>query len=149
MKKTYKIYRMENKMTKDEVLKFYLPEEGVSSKTALKRKAGRVLELHELKKKGYVITAEILVNREDYLNTRLNVLVGEYCKLDRSERELRLLRSLYTKPNFCRDLEAILEQKRVALKRVISLIRRMNNEDLDIRNEIALMMYDNYLMEIL
>lgn len=152
MKKTYKIYRMENRKINDEVLKFYLPEEGVPSKIALKRKAGRLLELHDLKKKGYVITAEILVNREDYLNTRLNVAVADYCKLDNEERQMKTLSSYWvhklTNKSLCADLEPIVESKRVCLKRIVSLVRRLNNEDLDIRNEVAIMLYDQYVRDI-
>ena len=148
--KTYRIYRLENsELNNDEVFKFYLPEEEVDTKTALKRKALRLAELHDLKKKGYVITAKLLTDKEDYLNARLTVAVGVYCKLDKEERTLRLYSFRYSQQTLCKGLESIIDSKRVAMKQIVSLVRRLNSEDLDIHNEVAIMLYDQYIKSIL
>lgn len=147
--KTYRIYRLENETLKDVLFKFYLPEEEVDTKTALKRKASRLKELHDLKKKGYVITADILANKEDYLNARLSVAVSDYCHFDKEERHLRLYSFRYSPQTLCKSLESLIDSKRSAMKRIVSLVRRLNNEDLDIHNEVALMLYDQYIKEIM
>lgn len=148
MTKTYRIYRLENKENAEVLFKFYLPEEGVDTKTALQRKAQRLKELHNLKKDGYVITADILADKEDYLNARLSVAVSDYCDLDHNERYTRICRNKYKPEVYYQTLEAILDSKRATMKRIVSLIRRLNNEDLDVRSELALILYDQYLKEI-
>lgn len=149
MTKTYRIYRLENKTSNDVVFKFFLPEEGdVDTKTALSRKVKRLNELHDLKKKGYAITADILTDKEDYLNARLSVAVSDYCDLDHNERYTRIFRHKYTSDVYCRTLELILDSKRVTMKRIVSLVRRLNSEDLSIHNELAIILYDQYIKEI-
>lgn len=149
MTKTYRIYRLENEtLNNDVVFKFYLPEEDADAKTVLKRKAGRLSELHDLKKKGYVITADILTDKEGYLNARLSVAVNDYCHYDKEERRLRLFSFRYSQQTLCKGLEMLIESKRVAMKKIVSLVRRLNSEDLDIHNEVAIMLYDQYIKEI-
>lgn len=147
--KTYRIYRLENYKTNDEVFKFYLPEEDTDATVILKRKAQRLKELRALKKEGYVITAELLTDKEDYLNARLSVAVKDYCKLDKDERHLRIFRHRYTPEVYCQTLEMVVELKRVAMKKIVSLVRRLNREDLSIHNEVAILLYDQYIKEIM
>lgn len=149
MKKTYRIYKLENEKTSDEVFKFYLPEEGVDTKTALSRKSKRLLELKDLKKNGYRITADVLVDKEDYLNARLSVAVADYCKYDKDERNLKLFSFKYSEQTLIQCLEMLAEMKRASMKRIVSLIRRLNNEDLDIHNEVAIMLYDQYIKALM
>lgn len=148
MKKTYRIYRLENKVTADVLFKFYLPEEDVDTKTSIQRKVNRVKEIHDLKKNGYTVTADILANKEDYLNARLSVAVSEYCELDHKERYTRICRMKYTPEVYYKTLEMILDSKRATMKRIVSLIKRLNNEDLDVRSGLAIMLYDRYIAEI-
>lgn len=147
--KTYRIYRLENNLNNDTVFMFYLPEEGVDKKSAIKGKVKRLKELHDLKKKGYVIVADILTDKEGYLNARLNVAVEDYCYLDKRETEVRLYKYKYSDAVLCKTLECIMDSKQVAMKKIVRLVRRLNGEDLCVHNEIALALYDSYLRAIL
>ena len=144
--KTYRIYRLEQEG--DTVFKFYLPEEDTDMKTALRRKATRLQELHELKKKGYVITADILTDKEGYLNGRLSVAVADYLHYSKAERNLRLFSYRYSRQTFCQGMESILDSKRSAQKRVASLVRRLRKDDLEVHNDMALMILDLYEREL-
>ena len=148
MKKTYRIYRLENKETADVLFKFYLPEEDVDIKTSLQRKAKRIKELYDLKRAEYIVSADLFANKEEYLNARLSVAVTDYCNYDHDERYVRIFRQKYSPEVYYQTLEMIIESKRATMKVIASLIRRLNREDLDIRSELALVLYDQYLKEI-
>lgn len=149
MEKTYRIYKLENPTTLHGMFKFYLPEEGVPKRVALERKATRHKELSRLKKRGYIVTASMLTDEEGYLNGKLHVAVEEYCRLDTEERTVRLSRYRYSDATLCKTLELIMESKQVALKQVVSLVRRLTNDDLLVQSGIALAIYDQYMQEIL
>ena len=150
MAKDYMIYKMENPNIHDEVYYFFLPERGVSYDIVLDRKVKRHLELIELNKKGYEIAGILYVDKEEYLNTRLNVAVDEYCKLDREEQEIKSrMYSYYTSRTMYQTLELIKDRKWTLAKKIAKLVRRLMKEDLSVYNEIALALSDRYLDSII
>ena len=147
--KDYMIYKLENRKIADEVMSFYLPERGNDCSNLFRRKVHRLVDLNSYKCKGYIVTGVLYVDKETYLNARLDVKVAEYCKTDKHEQEVRLNRHMYDSNTLCTTLEAIQDYKWTCLKQISSLVRRLRNEDLEVNNEIAIMLYDKYLEAIL
>ena len=145
----YMIYKLENTSTADEVMSFYLPERGDDCNDLFRRKVKRILDLRSYKNSGYIITGVLYVDKETYLNARLDAVVADYCKTDKHEQEVRLNRHMYKSETLHTTLEMIQDYKWTCLKQLSSLVRRLQREDFDINNEIALMLYDKYLESIL
>lgn len=141
----YMIYKFYNKELDDMTTEFFLPDEN------LRRVAERLLTIQCLKDRGYLVMGVVYVDKESYLNARLNDTVEEYLYMDKQERE--------TKRNYrcghmsadvaVKTLEMIRDHKWTVLKKLHMQIRRMNREDFSINNEIALMLHDEYLKAIL
>lgn len=141
----YMIYRMYNEKTNDYTTEFFLPD------SDLKRKMYRLLYLADMKDKGYRVAGILYVDKEAYLNARLANTVEEYLYMDREEQEVK---AKYRRGDMNSDvaiktLEMIQDHKWTLLKKLSMQVRRMVNNDFEIRNEIALALYDEYLKAIL
>ena len=139
------IYRFYNKELDDMITEFFLPDD------CLRRVAERLLTIQCHKEKGYLVMGVIYVDKESYLNARLNDTVEEYLYMDRQERDVK---ANYRRGDMNQDvaiktLEMIQDHKWTILKRIHLQIRRMNREDFSVNNEIALMLHDEYLKAIL
>lgn len=145
----YMIYKMENSKTAEEIMRFYLPERGNDCNDLFRRKVNRIIDLRNHKSDGFVVTGVLYVDKETYLNARLDAVVAEYCKTDRHEQEVRANKHMYKTETLHTTLEMIQDYKWTCLKQISSLVRRLQREDYDVNNEIAIMLYDKYLEAIL
>lgn len=146
MKGNYMIYRLVNSEGEEQTL-FYLPER--NSDEVLRRKAYRHLELAQYKSNGYEVYAVAYVDKETYLNARLDYRVKEYCQLDKNEQETRLRRFEMSPEVYLKTLEMIQDLKWTTLKQIGMCMRRLMREDFDIHNEIGIQLYDQYLQAVL
>lgn len=145
MKGDYMIYRLVKSTGEEETL-FFLPE---VDGDRLKRKVCRLLELQSYKSQDYEVYGILYVDKETYLNARLDYRVKEYCQLDQSERDTRLRQREMTSETYLLTIEMIQDQKWTVLKQISMLMRRLIREDFDIHNEIGIQLYDQYLQAIL
>ena len=145
MKGDYMIYRLVKSTGEEETL-FFLPE---VDGDRLKRKVCRLLELQSYKSQGYEVYGILYVDKETYLNARLDYRVKEYCQLDQSERDTRLRQREMTPETYLLTIEMIQDQKWTVLKQISMLMRRLIREGFDIHNEIGIQLYDQYLQAIL
>jgi len=141
----YMIYKMYRKNPEDKVTLFFLPDD------SLTRFLERRLELASMKDRGYLVMGIAYVDKETYLNQRLNETVEEYCYMDKQEQETK---RDYKAGRISREvaittLEMIQDHKWTVLKRLSQQIRRMIREDFDVENEIAIQLYDQYVKAIL
>lgn len=140
------IYKFYNKELNDTVTEFFLPDED-----SVRRKMGRLLTIQSLKDKGYLTLGVVYVDKESYLNARLNDSVEEYLYMDRQEQETKsqFRRGEISYLVTMRTLEGIQDYKWTLLKKINRQVRRLVREDFSVNNEIALMLYDQYLQATL
>lgn len=115
--------------------------------------SNRMTSLLAYRLSGYTIVAHVRVNEEDWHNAKLREFCKEYCELDREEHKLhaQYVQGTYQHSEECllSTLEMIQGRKWTLLKSIHRYVRRMVNKDLDIREEIAIMLNDEYLKAIL
>ena len=119
--------------------------------TSLERKLDRWSRMNELKSSGYVVLATVFVDKETYLNLRINDTVGDYCYQDKLEQEYRVK---YRHDEIDREvyidtMKAIQDYKWTCLKKLDMQMRRLFREDFDCYNEIAVQLYDQFLKGIM
>lgn len=138
------IYKFYNKETEDIVTEFFLPSD------SLRRVAERLLTIQSYKEKGYLVMGVVYVDKESYLNARLNDTVEEYVYMDRQEQDTKrkFRMGQMNEDTAWKTLEMIQDHKWTLLKRIHMQIRRMVREDFTVENEIALMLHDEYLKAI-
>ena len=107
MKGDYMIYRLVKSTGEEETL-FFLPE---IDEDRFRRKMCRLLELQSYKSQGYEVYGILYVDKETYLNARLDYRVKEYCQLDQSERDTRLRQREMTSETYLLTIEMIQDQK--------------------------------------
>lgn len=146
--KTYKIYRLENYDIGDVLYKYYTPEVGVDYQTKVQRATHRMLDIADLKRRGYVVTGIMLTDKEEYLNHRLNEYVAEYVEKDREETKVRLNRYCYTPEVAYTTLELLQDRKRTLVQHISRTVRRLQNEGLLVQNEMAIMIYDMHIRSL-
>ena len=141
----YMIYKFYNRGTDTYETEFFLPDD------TFQRIAYRLLTIASYKEKGSRIAGVLYVDKESYLNARLNATVEEYIDNDRYEQEVRQKYRCgqMKKEVYLDTLNMIQDFKWTCLKRIYKQIRRMVREDFDVENEIALQLYDLYLQAIL
>ena len=137
MRGNYMIYRLVDNEGREETL-FYLPEKDTDE--ILRR---------QYKSNGFSVYAIAYVDKETYLNARLDYRVKEYCQLDRDEQDTKRRRLEMTPETYVQTLEMIQDMKWNTLKTISMCIRRLMREDFDIHNEIGIQLYDQYLQAIL
>jgi hypothetical protein len=145
MKGNYMIYKLVKSTGEEETL-FYLPE---NDEDRLRRMAYRLLELKQYKSNGYEVFGILYVDKETYLNARLDYRVKQYCQLDLDERKTREEKYKYNPEVYFQTMQMIQDMKWTALKTISMLVRRLIREDLDIHNEIGIQLYDQYCMATL
>ena len=138
----YSFYSKENNTYEKE---FFLPDEN------LQRKLYRLSKIASYKEKGSQIAGVLYVDKESYLNARLNATVEDYIYEDQMEEEVRkkFRRGQIDKDVYIETLGLIQDFKWTCLKKINTQIHRMVREDFDVENEIALQLYDQYLQAIL
>lgn len=145
MKGNYMIYRLVKSTGEEETL-FFLPE---NDEDRLKRRMYRALELQSYKSNGYEVYGVLYVDKETYLNARLDYRVKEYHQLDREEQETRAKKYQFDPDTYFKTMQMIQDMKWTTLKTINMLVRRLLREDFDIHNEIGIQLYDQYCMAML
>lgn len=137
----YMVYRMYNAELDDKTTVFFLPD-----KHDFQRLLDRKLRLLDLKKHGYEVLAVAFVDKECYLNERLNVVVEEYCYVDGTEQDIKAKyrQKEVDYDTFWNTIQCVQDFKWSCLKRIDMLVRRCAREDFDVWNEIALQLVDQY-----
>ena len=79
----YMIYKFYNRGTDTYETEFFLPDD------TFQRIAYRLLTIASYKEKGSQIAGVLYVDKESYLNARLNLTVEEYIDNDRYEQEVK------------------------------------------------------------
>lgn len=141
----YMIYKFYEGITNTYHTEFFLPDD------TFQRVMNRLLTIASYKEKGCQIAGVLYVDRESYLNARLNVTVEDYIYNDQYEQEIRrkyrqgqMKREVYLDTMKCTQ-----DLKWTYLKKIDMQIRRILREGFDVENEIALQLYDLYLQAIL
>lgn len=142
----YIIYKLINS-NDEEVILFFLPEKNTDE--VLKRKTYRLLTLQSYKSQGYSVYAVAYVDKETYLNAKLDERVKEYCYVDKYEREFRERRYEVSPEVYFDTIQCCEDNKWTALKQISMIIRRLIREDLDIQNEIGIQLYDQYVQTVM
>lgn len=142
----YIIYKLINS-NDEEVILFFLPEKNTDE--VLKRKTYRLLTLQSYKSQGYSVYAVAYVDKETYLNAKLDERVKEYCYVDKYEREFRERRYEVSPEVYFDTIQCCEDNKWTALKQISMIIRRLIREDLDIQNEIGIQLYDQYIQKVM
>lgn len=141
----YMIYLFYNTEMNTYNKEFFLPDDSI------KRFAYRQLTIADMKDKGYQIAGVLYVNKETYLNARLNQTVEDYIYEDNAEQETRrkFKRGEMSRDVYIDTMKAIQDFKWTCLKKIDMQVRRLMREDFDVENEIAIQLYDRYLRSIM
>lgn len=138
----YIIYKLISK-NGEEVVLFFLPEKNTDE--VLRRKTYRILTLQSYKSQGYSVFAVAYVDKETYLNAKLDERVKDYCYADRLQNEFRERRHEVSPDVYFDTIQCCEDNKWTALKQISMIIRRLIREDLDVYNEIGIQLYDQYM----
>lgn len=141
----YMIYKLQRENPEDMVTKFFLPDDSLS------RYFNRLAELSQMRENGYLVMGIAYVDKQTYLNERLNETVREYLYMDNSEEDTKWKYRCgeMTREVALKTLEMINDHKWTLLKVMASQIRRLMREDFDVDNEIAIQLYDQYCKALL
>lgn len=139
------IYKLQRENPEDMVTKFFLPDDSFS------RYFNRLAELSQMRENGYLVMGIAYVDKQTYLNERLNETVREYLYMDNSEEDTKWKYRCgeMTREVALKTLEMINDHKWTLLKVMASQIRRLMREDFDVDNEIAIQLYDQYCKALL
>ena len=139
------IYKLQRENPEDMVTKFFLPDDSLS------RYFNRLAELSQMRENGYLVMGIAYVDKQTYLNERLNETVREYLYMDNSEEDTKWKYRCgeMTREVAFKTLEMINDHKWTLLKVMASQIRRLMREDFDVDNEIAIQLYDQYCKALL
>ena len=118
---------------------------------SLSRYFNRLAELSKMRENGYLVMGIAYVDKQTYLNERLNETVREYLYMDNSEEDTKWKYRCgeMTREVALKTLEMINDHKWTLLKVMASQIRRLMREDFDVDNEIAIQLYDQYCKALL
>ena len=141
----YMIYKFYNSGTDTYETEFFLPDD------TFQRTLYRLLTIASYKDKGSQIAGVLYVDKESYLNARLNLTVEEYIDNDRYEQEVRqqYRRGQMKREVYLDTMKCTQDLKWSYLKKIDMQIRRILREGFNVENEIALQLYDQYLQAIL
>ena len=132
------IYKFRRPQEDDYVTEFLLPEK------CLIDKLQRLKTLSEYSKNGYVCAGFVAVDKETYLNARLNETVKEYCDNEayRRDTQERYYQNSLSNKVYFETMRLIDDFKWTCLSKLEQQVRRLVREDFTVQNEIALQLYD-------
>lgn len=140
MEENYMIYKFRLPQQEEVLTEFFLPD-----KTWLD-KIERVKRIAEIRAEGYICSGFVRVNKETYLNARLEETVKEFCS-NENYREKVLheyqVEKTMTSQVFFDTMRLIDDFKWTCLQKIQMQVRRLINSGLDVWNEIALQLYDS------
>lgn len=141
----YLVYRLYNAEINDFLTEFFLPQ---SNLVRWYNRAARLLDLQD---RGYRVCAILHVDEETYLNMRINRTVEEYLYQDHAEQETRLkYRRGKMTQNVYMDTMKLIKERKWSLNKILDMqMRRAQDKDFDVENEIALQLHDKFLRDML
>ena len=127
------------------VTEYFLPM------TSLERKIDRRSRMNKLKNSGYVVLATAFVDKETYLNLRINDTVADYCYQDKLEQDYRYKYRIgeLNRDTYIDTMKSIQDYKWTCLKILDMQMRRLFREGFDCYNEIAVQLYDQFLRRVM
>ena len=141
----YLVYRLYNAEINDFLTEFFLPQSNIL------RRYNRSMRLADLKDSGYKVCAVLHVDEETYLNMRINRTVEDYLHQDQAEREIcRKMRRGEVSQNVFVDTVKLIKEHKWTLMKILDMqMRRANDRDFDVDNEIALQLHDRFVKELM
>ena len=138
----YMIYKFYNSGTDTYETEFFLPD------YTFQRTVYRLLTIASYKEKGSQIAGVLYVDKESYLNARLNLTVEEYIDNDRYEQEVKqqYRRGQMKREVYLDTMKCTQDLKWSYLKKIDMQIRRILREGFDVENEIALQLYEQAIL---
>lgn len=135
------IYELTNTTNGDVEYLFFSPDKSIWD--VLRRH----YEVKGYKDIGFEVTSMKKVYKDEYLNTKIDHKVFEYCAEDNYEQytRQRWANKEISDKVAIETLELIQSRKNVLMSQIGTLIRRCGYADLDVNNEIALALYDEHL----
>lgn len=101
--------------------------------------------------RGYKIVSILRVDKETYLNLKINNVVDDYTYQDQTERDIRA--SYYRGEVSLKVMKETIFQcesyKGTCLRRLDILLGRLEREDFECHNELAIELYNMYLSPLL
>lgn len=139
MEQQYMIYKFRQPQSEEVMTEFFLPD-----KTWLD-KIERVKKLAEIRAAGYICSGFVRVNKETYLNARLEETVREFCGNEKYREKVlhqyQVERTM-TSQVFFDTMSLIDSFKWSCLHKIEMQVRRLLNSGLEVWSEIALQLYD-------
>lgn len=132
------IFKMRKPQDNEIVTLFFLPDKSVFDKFK------RMTELAEYRANGYMCSGFTCVDKETYLNARLNETVKDFCENEEYRRDVidRHNRGLLNETVFFETMRLIDDYKWTCLKKLSMQVRRLVRNDYDVHNEVAIQLYD-------
>lgn len=132
------IFKMRKPQDNEIVTLFFLPDKSVFDKFR------RMTELAEYRANGYMCSGFTCVDKETYLNARLNETVKDFCENEEYRRDVldRHSRGLLSETVFFETMRLIDDYKWTCLKKLSMQVRRLVRDDYEVQNEIAIQLYD-------
>lgn len=134
----YAILKFRKPQDNDIVTEFLLPDKSLFDKMA------RLKTLADYRVNGYICCGFVTVDKETYLNARLNESVREYCENEDYRKEVvgQYHRSVISNQVFFETMRLIDDFKWTCLKKIEMQVRRLIREDFSVQNEVALQLFD-------
>lgn len=132
------IYKFRKPQEEEYVTEFFLPDK------CLVDKLSRTKTLAEYRANGYVCAGFVSVDKETYLNARLNETVKDYCANEdfRQDVQEKFNQCSITSKVYIDTMRLIDDFKWTCLSKLDRQVRRIVNEDFCIQNEVAVQIYD-------
>lgn len=132
------IFKMRKPQDNEIVTLFFLPDKSVFDKFR------RMTELAEYRANGYMCSGFTCVDKETYLNARLNETVKDFCENEEYRRDVldRHSRGLLSETVFFETMRLIDDYKWTCLKKLSMQVRRLVRDDYEVQNEMAIQLYD-------
>lgn len=135
----YSIFKFRRPQEEEIVTLFFLPCKDIVDKIARDR------ELKSMVDNGYMCAGFVNVDRETYLNARIDETVRQFCENERFRTECveRFSAGGMSLKTFTDTMRLVDDFKWTCLTKIDMQVRRvLNREGFDVRNEIALQLYD-------
>lgn len=138
MTKEYMIFKFRRPEEEDIVTEFFLPDTDVFDKLR------RLKTLADYRLDGYICCGFVRVDKETYLNARVNETVRQYC--ENEDYRQSVLGQYQTRAInsevFFDTMRMIDDFKWTCLKKIEMQVRRIIREDFEVQNEIAVQLFD-------
>lgn len=138
MVKEYRIYRFKKPQSEEMVTKFFTPE------VTLQDFLNRMSTVRSLTNDGYILAGMVAVDECTYINVRLDETVMEYCRNEEYHEEVnrRYHQSEIGANVYYDTIQMVDDRKWTLLHTIDKQVGRLLRKDYEVRNEIAVQIYD-------